>query len=67
MTYDAIYSLFYSKKTDPTFFEQYTETEAYELMRNWLHSIAAIPYVRKCFSSLSLDDEILELTFVLNH
>ena len=67
MTYEEIYSQFYSKETDPTFFKKYSKNEAYELMRNWLHSIVAIPYVRKCFSTISLDDEILELTFELKN
>ncbi len=67
MTYEEIYSQFYSKETDPTFFKKYSKDEAYELMRSWLHSIVAIPYVRKCFSTITLDDEILELTFKLNN
>ena len=67
MTYEEIYSQFYSKETDPTFFKKYSKDEAYELMRSWLHSIVAIPYVRKCFSTITLDDELLELTFVLNN
>ena len=67
MTYEEIYSQFYSKETDPTFFKKYSKDEAYELMRSWLHSIVAIPYVRKCFSVIALDDELLELTFQLNN
>ena len=67
MTYDEIYSQFYIKIEDPTFFKKYSKDEAYELMRNWLHSIVAIPYVRKCFSSIALDDEILELTYELEN
>ena len=65
MTYDEIYSQFYTKIADPTFFNKYSKDEAYELMRGWLHSIVGIPYVRKCFSSITLDDEILELTYSL--
>ena len=65
MTYEEIYSQFYIKETDPTFFKKYSKDEAYELMRSWLHSVVAIPYVRKCFSEITLDDEILELTFKL--
>ena len=67
MTYEEIYSQFYSKETDPTFFKKYSKDEAYELMNNWLHSIVGIPYIRKCFSTITLDDEILELTFVLRN
>ena len=65
MTYEEIYSQFYSKKTDPTFFTKYSKEEAYDLMKDWLHSIVGIPYVKKCFSSITLDDEVLELTFKL--
>ena len=65
MTYEEIFSQFYSKNNDPTFFQKYSKDEAYDLMRAWLHSIVADPYIRKCFSSISLDDEILELTFKL--
>lgn len=67
MTYEEIYSQFYSKETDPTFFKKYSKDEAYELMRTWLHSIVATPYVRKCFSIITLDDELLELTFELKN
>lgn len=67
MTYEEIYSQFYSKETDHTFFKKYSKDEAYELMNNWLHSIVGIPYIRKCFSTITLDDEILELTFVLRN
>lgn len=65
MTYEEIYSQFYSKIDDPTFFEKYSRDEAYDLMRSWLHSIVGIPYLKRRFSSLVLDDEILELTFEL--
>lgn len=65
MTYEEIFSQFYSKKTDPTFFQKYSKDEAYALMREWLHDIVGDPYIRKCFSSISLDDEILELDFTL--
>ena len=67
MTYEEIYSQFYSKIDDPTFFKKYSKDEAYDLMRTWLHSVVALPYVKKRFSSISLDDEILELTFVLDN
>ncbi len=66
MTYEEIYSQFYSKQADPTFFKKYSKEEAYDLMKNWLHSLVGTPYIRKCFSSITLDDNILELTFKLN-
>lgn len=67
MTYEEIYSQFYSKQTDPTFYKKYSKEEAYDLMRNWLHSLVGTPYIRKCFSSITLDDTVLELTFQLNN
>lgn len=67
MTYEEIFSQFYSKETDPTFFRKYSKDEAYDLMRSWLHNIVATPYVKKCFSKITLDDELLEITFVLEN
>lgn len=67
MTYEEIYSKFYSKQIDPTFFKKYSKEEAYDLMKNWLHSLVGTPYIRKCFSSITLDDNVLELTFELNN
>ena len=65
MTYEEIYSQFYSKIDDPNFFKKYSKDEAYNLMRTWLHSVVALPFLKKRFSSIILDDEILELTFEL--
>lgn len=65
MTYEEIYSQFYTKIDDPTFFKQYDINEAYELMRSWLHSVIGLPYVKKCFSEITLDDEVMELKFKL--
>ncbi len=65
MTYEEIYSQFYSKIDDPTFFKKYSKDEAYDLMKTWLHSVVALPYLKKRFSSIVLDDEILTLTFEL--
>ena len=66
MTYEEIYSRFYLKETDPSLFKLSKEN-AYEMMKGWLHSVAAIPDVRKCFSSLFLDDDLEELTYKLSN
>ena len=65
MTYEEIYSSFYLKETDPEFFRKLSKEDAYERMCGWLHSVAAMPYVRKRFSTLTLNDELYELTFEL--
>lgn len=64
MNYEKIYSRYYLKETDPTFFQKPQE-EAYDILKGNLHSVAAIPYIRKCFKSIILDDEIMELTYEL--
>lgn len=66
MKYDEIFSQYYLKETDQTFF-QLSKDDAYATMIGWLHSIIALPYVRKCFRSISLDDEIMELTYELTN
>lgn len=63
MTYEEIYSRSYMKKYDPKFYEN--KDFAYETMKEWLHEIVSLPYVRNVFSSIYLDDEIEELTFTL--
>ena len=65
MNYEEIYSLFYTKMTDTNFFAEHTKEEAYELMCLWLHSVVAMPFVKRCFSSISLDDEIMEINYTL--
>lgn len=67
MTYEEIYSQFYSKIDDPTFFKKYSKDEAYDLMRSWMHSVAGLPFLKVRFSSIVLDDEILDLTFQLKN
>lgn len=64
MTYEEIFSQFYLKETDPSLFKLSKE-DAYEKMKGWLHSVAAIPHVRKSFSTLTLNDDIEELDFEL--
>lgn len=64
MTYEEIFSQFYLKETDPGLFKLSKE-DAYEKMKGWLHSVATIPYVRKKFSILTLNDDIEELDFTL--
>lgn len=61
-TYSYIYSCFLSKITDYKLLN-IPEDNAYELMREWMHSAVSDPYVRRVFSSLTLDDEIETITF----
>ena len=65
MTYEEIYSQFYLKQTDKEFFKKYTKEEAYEMMLGWMKSVIAMPYIRKCFSSITFDDELAQVSFTL--
>ena len=62
--YEDIYSRFYLLITDAKFFSL-SEDLAFERMSLWLHDIAALPQVRKCFSALVFDDEIQIINFEL--
>lgn len=64
MKYTEIYSQFYLKMTDTSLFKLPKE-DAYDQMCGWLHSVSAIPHVRKCFSVLTFNDELNELSFEL--
>ena len=51
------------KKYDPNFYND--KDFAYETMREWMHEIVALPYVRNAFSTITFDDEIEEFAFTL--
>ena len=63
MKYEEIYSRSYMKRYDPSFYDN--KEFAYETMKEWLHEIVAFPWVRKIFSSITLDDVLEELNFEL--
>lgn len=66
MTYEDIYSSFYLKIDDPTFFSLEQE-DAYNMMRIWLRNSLSIPYVRGVFSSIKLNDETLTIRYELKN
>lgn len=43
------------------------ESDLFEIYTERLHSVVGKPRVRRLFSSISLDDEIQEMTFTLNN
>lgn len=61
---ENIYSSFLGKITDYNF-NNISEDDVYELMNGYLKSAISQPYVRRIFSSISLDDEVMEMTFAL--
>lgn len=66
MTYDEIFSSFYPLITDNSFFNL-PDDYAYSLMSGWLHSAIAVPYIKKLFKKISLDDEIMTCTYELKN
>lgn len=64
--YDDIYSKFLLKITDYNF-ASLNPNDAYEMMKGYLHSAVAVPYISKIFSSITFDDEILTLTYELKN
>ena len=63
MKYEEIYSRSYMKTYDPSFYTD--ENFAYETMKEWLHEIAAFPWVRKIFEKIEFNDDLAELNFKL--
>lgn len=61
---DDLYSSFLGKVTDYNF-ANIAEDDVYELMFGYLKSAISQPYVRRLFSSITVDDEIMEMTFTL--
>lgn len=63
MTYDEIYQAFYLI-VDKDFFSLDKDI-AHEYMRKWIHNAFSEIHIRELFTSISLDDEIEELSFEL--
>ena len=43
------------------------EDDVYTFMNEWMHSTLARPYIRRLFSYINIDDEIMELTYELSN
>lgn len=64
--YEEVYSRFLTRITDYKFLEL-KEDIVYSMMNNWMRAAFAKPYVRRLFSSLSLDDEIMKFDYKLKN
>ena len=64
--YESIFSSFLGYIDDYEL-ASYTETSAYELMGEYLHKTVAEPYVRRLFSSISLDDDEEVVNFEMSY
>ena len=66
LSYSTLFSRVLNKINDPKELSL-DENALLEIYTERLHSVVGKPRVRRLFSSLSLDDEIQEMTFTLNN
>ena len=66
LSYSTLFSRVLNKINDPKELSL-DENDLLEIYTERLHSVVGKPRVRRLFSSLSLDDEIKEMTFTLNN
>ncbi len=64
LSYDVIFSNFLGDITDPVLAGQ-NDNLANEIMVECLHKAVSSVYVRRLFSSITLDDEIQTMTFTM--
>lgn len=64
LSYDVIFSNFLGNITDPVLAGQ-AESLANEIMVEYLHKAVSAVYVRRLFSSITLDDDVQILTFAM--
>ena len=66
LSYSTLFSRVLNKINDPKELSL-DENDLLEIYTERLHSVVGKPRVRRLFSSLTLDDEIQEMTFTLNN
>ena len=66
LSYSILFSRVLNKINDPKELSL-KEEDLLEIYTERLHSVVGKPRVRRLFSSISLDDEIQEMTFTLNN
>ena len=66
LSYSTLFSRVLNKINDPKELSL-DESDLLEIYTERLHSVVGKPRVRRLFSSISLDDEIQEMTFKLNN
>ena len=66
LSYSTLFSRVLNKMNDPKELSL-DESDLLEIYTERLHSVVGKPRVRRLFSSISLDDEIQEMTFTLNN
>lgn len=62
--FNEIYSRFYLRVTDYNF-AGLEEQVAKEMMNGWIKAVLSQPYVRRLFDTLTIDDDLEEITYTL--
>ena len=66
ITYKDVFESFLDKVTDFDFVDINID-DAYELFASHLHAVVAQPYVRRLFSSITLDDKVQDIDFEMSY
>lgn len=66
LDYNKFYSRLFSKIEAYDFIELPAD-DLNDFLCNWIHSSSANPYVRKLFTTFSLDDEIQTMSYEMKH
>lgn len=64
LSYEEIFANFLGNITDYQF-ASFNKEDAYIQMTEWLHKVLAKTYIRRLFSTLTLDDDVLQITYTL--
>lgn len=62
--YNSIYQGFYLRAEAYDFLDL-DENEVHEFLCNWLHASIRPPYIRRLFSAITFDDDVMRLTYEL--
>lgn len=66
LKYESVYSIFLSSITDYHLLNE-SDTDIYNQFAEMLHKVVSRTYVRRLFSSFSMDDQNLLIEFELKH
>lgn len=66
LSYEKIFNDFLGNVTDFDF-PSLSQSDAYEMMTEYLHKTLSVPYVRRLFSSAQLDDAVLQFNYELEY
>lgn len=66
LNYNEVFSIFYSR-VEAYDFLSLKNDEVNEFLCSWIRSVISKPYIRRLFTSISIDDEIQVLSYELKY